>query len=657
MAKDYRDSDGFIRLHPTSGGAFEQFLKDKKRRAMIAGLNKKINKATDYGRKDSTNYETYAKDKRKHRKERNKDHHPGLIFNPNWHTPMIRLTNADKPHKYDDSRSNKKLLMDARTVARDIRYSTEYKNHGSSAKLSDVFKDLLVKDTVVKAIKKASKGKRKRIDVAKILLNPNEYADEVIQILIENKWRPPNHRTTTIKEGPSKKARDITKPHFKWEQVIHHLVVEVIKRVVDRRVGKHMMGSIPDKGPYLAAYRMSRWMKLRKGKKTFVVELDIRKFYDTVDHEILKWIIRRYISDPTYLSLVERIIDAYRSEYSTDFMHPRGLPLGNYTSPWFTVLYLLDMDAFIEHYLKHKFGIIHYVRYADNIFLIGKNKKDMHRAVIYLREWLEYNLRLEIKDNWQVYRFEHPVEDVPDYIERARIKGKAGDKKAMKRYRKFMARWKPKTKGRAIDALGFVIHHNGVKVRKRILKPMRRLAHRLGAMVSRCKEPSPDLYASMISRMGYLWKFCGRKYYRRHIKPFITANFTKAAVSAYSKKQAKKDADMVDHVMRSITKGRSFEELVKDNVYIDTINSKGESIIAIDPDLVATKMLKYAEKTNQKKRRRILRRRINQRKAQRKKRKIARANGTTASAVDQDGSTIFTNTNTNTTNTKEVISK
>ena len=97
---------------------------------------------------------------------------------------------------------------------------------------------------------------------------------------------------------------------------------------------------------------------------------------------------RRIIKDKDCLWLIDTIIDSHQ-----------GLPIGNYTSPWFANFYLQNLD----HFIKEKLGIKYYIRYADDMILLGPNKKKLHKA----RKEIERFLKKEglcLKDNWQVYK-------------------------------------------------------------------------------------------------------------------------------------------------------------------------------------------------------------------------------------------------------------
>ena len=151
--------------------------------------------------------------------------------------------------------------------------------------------------------------------------------------------------------------------------------------------------------------------------------------------------MRRVIKDDEWLRLTCQFLHYKQNDSESEKLC--GLILGHYTSPWFFNFYLKNFD----HFAAQLDGI-KYLRFADNIFLVGKNKKKVHRALEDIRQYLRKNLSLELNGSTQVYRFE--------YVDRF-----------------------GKIRGRAVNALGVVIHRNRVTLRKSILMRIRRKAIRI----------------------------------------------------------------------------------------------------------------------------------------------------------------------------------
>ncbi len=342
------------------------------------------------------------------------------------------------------------------------------------------------------AIKAAAKGKKRRRSVQRALHNIEGKAEKV-RAAVERPggWRPPHHEATPRQDGSHKKLRMIQKPRWDNEQIIHHMLMRQLRPIIEKSLYKYASGSIPGRGTHYALRAMKRWRDGYKGRKFYVAELDIRHFYDNVDIDRLKAKLDKIIRDKRYKDLLFRVIDGGAP----------GLPKGFYTSPWLAHFLLTPADYYITQQLKPD----HYLRYLDNFFLFSKNKKQLHAMVEALREYLRRSLGLEIKGDWQVYRFEGENR-------------KAG-----------------KVTGRAINCLGFVIHNNRVCLRKTILKRIRGKALRMHRK-RRCRRIDA---AAMISYVGYLDHSDTYNYYKRHIKPNVSIQYCKRRISALAKKKAK----------------------------------------------------------------------------------------------------------------------
>ena len=363
---------------------------------------------------------------------------------------------------------------------------------------------MLTDDAMTLAIWDSSKGKRNRKAVQPILDNPKPKIDKLRQALIDGTWTPPVHKTSHLQEGAHKKGREIVKPRWDDEQIVHHMVVGQLMPIIMPRLYRHAYGSIPraqfpkpgrPPGPYPPARgthgikdSMVKWVESYRGKRFYVAELDIRHFYGSIDHGILLDVLGQRIRDKRFLGLLDKIISPYD-----------GLPLGHYTSPWLANVYLTAVDEYILQTLKPD----HYARYMDNLYLFSTNKRKLHRAVAQLGDWLRENRRLEIKGSWQVYRFEDS-------------RPKAG-----------------RTVGRAIDCVGFVIHRNHVGLRKAILKRIRAKA----LSVHRRRRLTFRDASAYLSYMGYIRHSNTYRYYSRYLKPRLTVRACKRRVSAIMRRR------------------------------------------------------------------------------------------------------------------------
>jgi retron-type reverse transcriptase len=179
---------------------------------------------------------------------------------------------------------------------------------------------------------------------------------------------------------------------------------------------------IKKRGIHAAANALKIALEDKAGTQ-FCLKLDIRKFYPNVNHEILKQLLRRKIKDQDLLWLLDEIID------SAD-----GLPIGNYLSQYFANFYL----TYFDHWIKEDLQVKYYFRYADDMVILSDNKSYLHQVLAEITTYLQEKLKLEVKDNYQVF----PVKD------------------------------------RGIDFVGYVFFHTHVLLRKSIKQSFARMLSR-----------------------------------------------------------------------------------------------------------------------------------------------------------------------------------
>jgi hypothetical protein len=123
----------------------------------------------------------------------------------------------------------------------------------------------------------------------------------------------------------------------------------------------------------------------------YVLKCDIRKFFDSIDHNILLEILDRKIKDQKVMNLMQEIIGSFSSKKSNLFCK-KGVPIGNLTSQIFANIYMNEFDQFIKHKLKVK----HYGRYTDDFVVVSKDKEYLARLIPLISKFLNESLKLEL---------------------------------------------------------------------------------------------------------------------------------------------------------------------------------------------------------------------------------------------------------------------
>lgn len=147
--------------------------------------------------------------------------------------------------------------------------------------------------------------------------------------------------------------------------------------------------SIPSRGIHKGLKRLDKSLKSENIK--YCLKFDIKKYFPNINHRILKQLIRKKIKDKDLLWLLDEIIDSIDGN--------KGIPIGNYLSQYFANFYL----SYFDHWMKEEKKCKYYFRYMDDIVILHNNKKYLRKLKNEIEQYLDENLDLKLKENWQVF--------------------------------------------------------------------------------------------------------------------------------------------------------------------------------------------------------------------------------------------------------------
>jgi RNA-directed DNA polymerase len=178
------------------------------------------------------------------------------------------------------------------------------------------------------------------------------------------------------------KERQICAAAFS-EQVLHHALMNVCHPYFERHQISDSYASRKGKGTYAA---LARAQRLTCNHQWFL-KLDVRKFFESVHHGVVRAQLARMFKDPLLLEILGKILDSYEASPA------RGLPIGNLTSQYFANHYLSGLD----HYIKEGLGIRAYVRYMDDMVLWHDKKTVLQAAQKAIETWVLEQLLSTLK--------------------------------------------------------------------------------------------------------------------------------------------------------------------------------------------------------------------------------------------------------------------
>lgn len=251
-------------------------------------------------------------------------------------------------------------------------------------RVGNLFEDICSIDNLELADFKARKGKRTRKDV---ILHDTEKDLNILKLneaLLNKTFRTSEYKTFKIFEG---KERVISSLPYYPDRIVHHAIMNKLEPIFTSLFISSTYSCIKGRGIHGAANAVKLALKDVQNT-TYCLKIDIKQFYPSIDHEVLKQILRRKIKDKNLLWLLDDIID------SAD-----GVPIGNYLSQYFANLYL----TYFDHWLKEVKKVKYYFRYADDIVILHRSKEYLHSLLAEMRDYVSNKLKLTIKDNYQVF--------------------------------------------------------------------------------------------------------------------------------------------------------------------------------------------------------------------------------------------------------------
>lgn len=256
-------------------------------------------------------------------------------------------------------------------------------------------------DSLYRAHKVARLGKRKKREVIEFELRLSENLTEISRSIKNKTYRMSGYYCFYVYDP---KKRLIHALHYRDRVVQHALCDEVLAPLFESRLIYDNAACRQNKGTLFALRRVKSFLSdyyKHYGNDGYFLKCDIHKFFDSIDHEILKNKLRNVIKDENILWLLFLIIDSYETAPG------KGIPMGNQTSQWFAIFYLDGMDRLIKEQLRVKY----YSRYMDDCVLIGRDKNHLKECLSQMRNYA-YSVKLEFNEKTKIF----PIKNGVDYL-------------------------------------------------------------------------------------------------------------------------------------------------------------------------------------------------------------------------------------------------
>lgn len=303
----------------------------------------------------------------------------------------------------------------------------------------DLFSKICDMDNLKKAHRNAKKGKGWYQEVKQVEKNLDKALEKLQSSLIEHTYKTSDYEIFTKQEG--KKEREIYKLPYYPDRICQWAILQVIEPYLLKTMTTDTYSAIPKRGIQPIINQLRGYEKVTKengkvvSKKwipsilvsdpentAYCLKLDVRKYYPTIVHDVLKMKYRELFKDEELIWLMDEIIDSISTcpateenievleqfgvlvnitvdSESREFIDGVGIPIGNYVSQYDGNFNLSPLD----HWLKEVKGVKYYFRYMDDMVIFGSSKEELHKLKRDIDEFMAVNLKQVLKHNWQVF--------------------------------------------------------------------------------------------------------------------------------------------------------------------------------------------------------------------------------------------------------------
>lgn len=322
----------------------------------------------------------------------------------------------------------------------------------------NLYEQICNMDNLITAHHHASTGKGWYQEVKTVNSNTQEYL-EILQGMLENKTYETSDYDIFLRQDGVKVRMIYKLPYFP-DRICQWAVMQVIEPYLIKNFVRDTYSAIPCRGIHLALERIKKALVTDPEGTKYCLKMDVKQFYPSINHKILKEKFRKLFKDKDLLWLIDEIIDSTPED--------SGIPIGNYLSQYCGNYYLSDFDHWIKEtefvFNGKVVKIKYFFRYMDDMIILSDSKEFLHYLRKLISEYLMVNLRLTLKNTWQVF----PVKD------------------------------------RGIDYVGYRIFPEFVLLRKRTVKTMTKSLLRIRAKIEDGEALTYHDYCSVNSYLGWM---------------------------------------------------------------------------------------------------------------------------------------------------------
>lgn len=251
-----------------------------------------------------------------------------------------------------------------------------------------LFEKIATLENLKLAHRMAKKGKKDYQQVQMVDSDPDYYLGKILEKLLNGTY----HTSPYVKfeKFDRNKVREIYKLPYYPDRIVHWAIMIQLEPILMGTMIDQTCAALPGRGIHHALRIEDDYLTNHPEETTYCLKLDVKKFFQNIDKDILYGMLKNKIKDKKLLALLEEII------YSCE---DTGIPIGNYSSQYFANFYLAYFDHWVKEVLKARF----YIRYMDDMVIFHHSKEVLRDYFYKISEYLDTNLKLTIKSNYQIF--------------------------------------------------------------------------------------------------------------------------------------------------------------------------------------------------------------------------------------------------------------
>lgn len=251
-------------------------------------------------------------------------------------------------------------------------------------RIGNLYEKIISVENLRLADEKARRGKKRSYGVRVHDRNREGNIQALHEALLTHTYKTSPYTVFKIYEP---KEREIFRLPYYPDRIVHHAIMNVLEPLWVSVFTRNTFSCVKGRGIEGCARYVGRLIQRYKGKPLYCLKIDIKKYYPSIDHAVLKRLVRRKIKDKDLLWLLDEIIDS-----------APGLPIGNYLSQYLANLCL----AYFMHWCNETLRV-DCAEYADDIIFLSDSKERLHGIFPHIERYIREELRLTVKGNWQVF--------------------------------------------------------------------------------------------------------------------------------------------------------------------------------------------------------------------------------------------------------------